>query len=197
MSNLNGTVRDFNFEKDNCLSIQHSSRLPCGDIRQDAKAATNIEVLSLKKAWYEAPQLPTCPQDMLERTVSVVTGMQTTSLPKEVDDKETLNPCACYYQTRCVLPASCPPADDTVVVQVAHVTGLVVVYYGQPARKLADDADVNSALSLLAPVVGITLYHTKSQCYVHSRLIYFFFNSKFINFFIKNFFKLFYFVMRE
>ena len=170
MDNLNETVRDFNFEKSSFISVKRSSQLSrsCVGHGNSGGGAIDIVVLPPKRSWYEVPQLPNSFQDVLTDGTPVITGMQRTSSLKQVHNQEASTSPLSYYQTGCILPASCPA--DLAVVHIAFRTDLVVVYYGWLGGRLAEDAEANVSSKLKLPVVGITLYHTGSQSYTYSRL---------------------------
>lgn len=174
LEKLNKTIDNFNPDMTKYLNFQQSTQLAESSNvaihlnKLESSQPTGVELLNAlptRKAWYEEPQSITFGGQNTQDSSSTqfITGMSKSSLDmqnKELSEERLTS--SKQYQNHCILPAV--NQENSSVVQVDFVSGLVVAYYGHHPGGNEDHVKVTHS-----PVKDIAVYHTESKSYSYAR----------------------------
>jgi len=163
LEKLDARVQQFEMDRGS-VSLHQTSDLP-QKLLQDKRQSSSdgLEALPMKRMWYEAPRQFVGSKVREPVCLSVVTGIQTRSSANGPTSLDSLRPSTRYYQSHCVLPASC--SEGAQVVFVDFTSGMVVVHYGH-AQQVEKEA---SRFHFGFIVTEMTLYHTDTHSYYTAR----------------------------
>ena len=160
LENLDARAQQFEMDRGS-VSMHQTSELPQKLLRDSS--SDGLEALPMKRMWYETPHQFIGAKVREPVGFPVVTGIQTNSTTNGSVSLDALRPSARYYQSHCILPASC--SGGAQVVYVDFTSGMVVVHYGH-AQHVQREA---TKFLLGFTVTEMTLYHTDTHSYYSAR----------------------------